>query len=482
MPNTNQTADAPPIAPHRHTGQRATDHALIRMAETAKAAGMPPDQLKRFVESGYIPQPKQMLFHAAARLCDREDGPLHIAFGGARGPGKSHAVFAQLALDDCQRFAGITTLYLRKVGKAAKESIDRLTTRVLPHTEYHYRRNEGVIIFPNDSVIITGNLRVPSDIDKFLGQEYGAIAIEENTQIPADRIDMLMGSMRTTHPDLRARSYRSTNPGGIGHAAFKKQFIDPYKKGTETETRFIQANYEDNAYLKPEYIRYLKTLGGTLGMMWRDGIWDVGAGAFFTRWEDHRHVISPFPIPHDWNVWAGFDYGHTHPQAIIYMTKPPSADRIYVIGELHQARLTIEEWAIHIKAKEQELNREGRIHYLAGGDVFNKTDDGRTIAEKYMKQGIILQRANTGRVEGAMELTQRLGTPEGNPPATIGVFPNCADLIETIPALQVDPHRPEDVLKVDADPNGNYGDDTYDALRYGIMRYKSASNTFTTRY
>jgi len=39
-------------------------------------------------------------------------------------------------------------------------------------------------------------------------------------------------------------------------------------------------------------------------------------------------------------------------------------------------------------------------------------------------------------------------------------------LAETLPAMQPDPNRPEDVLKVDADEDGVGGDDAADALRY----------------
>lgn len=35
--------------------------------------------------------------------------------------------------------------------------------------------------------------------------------------------------------------------------------------------------------------------------------------------------------------------------------------------------------------------------------------------------------------------------------------------------MQHDPHRPEDVLKVDVDEDGNGGDDPYDTVRYGLM-------------
>ena len=38
---------------------------------------------------------------------------IRLGFGGARGPGKSHATFAQVALDDCRRYDGLKALYLR---------------------------------------------------------------------------------------------------------------------------------------------------------------------------------------------------------------------------------------------------------------------------------------------------------------------------------------------------------------------------------
>ena len=51
-------------------------------------------------------------------------------------------------------------------------------------------------------------------------------------------------------------------------------------------------------------------------------------------------------------------------------------------------------------------------------------------------------------------------------------------LIETLPALQHDPNRPEDVLKVDADEDGNGGDDAADALRYLVA---TKARTITVR-
>src|SRR4051812_25045415 len=104
---------------------------LERCLRTAKDAGCPRDQAKNFLEHGYVPLPWQWEFHAAAREADRDGGPVLIAAGGARGPGKTHGIFAQGTLDDSQRFPGLKGLFLRKTGKAAKESMDDLVSKVL---------------------------------------------------------------------------------------------------------------------------------------------------------------------------------------------------------------------------------------------------------------------------------------------------------------------------------------------------------------
>jgi len=70
------------------------------------------------------------------------------------------------------------------------------------------------------------------------------------------------------------------------------------------------------------------------------------------------------------------------------------------------------------------------------------------------------------------EVLQRLGEPQCGVASGADLRPRlfihqrCGRLIETLPALQHDPNRPEDVLKVDADEDGVGGDDAADALRY----------------
>jgi hypothetical protein len=70
------------------------------------------------------------------------------------------------------------------------------------------------------------------------------------------------------------------------------------------------------------------------------------------------------------------------------------------------------------------------------------------------------------RVNGWAEILTRLGDSDSGIAPTLFIHRRCGRLIETLPALQHDPNRPEDVLKVDADEDGVGGDDAADALRY----------------
>jgi phage terminase large subunit len=69
-------------------------------------------------------------------------------------------------------------------------------------------------------------------------------------------------------------------------------------------------------------------------------------------------------------------------------------------------------------------------------------------------------------VNGWAEILQRFGDVEADIRPSLFIHKRCGRLIETLPTLQHDPNRPEDVLKVDADEDGVGGDDSADCLRY----------------
>ena len=440
------------------------------------AAGCPRDQIANFLAAGYIAQPKQWLFHAACRACDRPDGPTQIGFGGARGGAKSHAMLCQIALDDCQRQPGLKALLLRKVGKAAREGFEDLRARILRTTRHEWRRGEGILTFPNGSRIVLGHFKDESDVDAYLGLEYDVIGVEEATTLTYSKYRAIRTCNRTSKPGFRPRIYTTTNPGGVGHAWYKATFIQPWLGAAtsgrpDADTRFIPATVDDNAFVNREYKTILDTLTGWQKRAWRYGDWDIAAGQFFTTFRFDLHAVDPFPIPPNWTVWLAMDYGFTHYNVILLLAQDGDGN-VCVVDELAERR-----WLVprHAQALASLLARHGipasRIYsFVAGRDCFaaRPTDQG-SIADQWAAEGWILDPANDDRINGAAEILRRLGDPDAMIEPTLHIFRPCARLLDCLPALQHDPHRPEDVLKWDVDEDGNGGDDPYDALRYGLM-------------
>ncbi len=447
----------------------ALQQAADRYAATAKHAGVPIDQIRRFVECGYVAQVKQLKFHALARSCDTSGGPVEIGFGGARGPGKTHAAFAQVALDDCQRFTGLKVLFLRKVGKAAKESIEDLRRSVLRYTKHKFNRHEGVIEFPNGSRIVLGHFNNDNDIDNYLGVEYDVIVIEEANTLSKEKHRAIGGSLRSSK-GWRPRQYLTFNPGGAGHQYIRERFINPFRNHTETKTRFIPAFYTDNVHINPEYREYLEGLGGALGRLWRDGDWDAAGGQFFSQWRYDLHTVESIQIPVHWRCWLAMDYGWSH-YTVIYLMAENDQGHIFTVDEHGAQRWLISQ---HATALDEMLARNklrsSRIdRFVAGGDCFTPDSNGNTIAAQWAGLGWNLTPAATNRTAGAATITQRLGNPAANIAPSVTISRQCPNLIACIPAMLSDPKRPEDVLKVDTDSDGEGGDDWYDGWRYGVM-------------
>jgi phage terminase large subunit len=458
---------------------RRGDSAADRFMRAAAMAGCPADQVRSFLAAGYVAQPKQLAFHAAARLCDREGGPDQIGFGGARGPGKSHAVFAQVALDDCRRWPGLKALYLRKALKQAREQFDDLRRRVLRDAPNDFNRSAGVVTLWDDSRIFLGHFHNESDVGAYLGLEYDVIAIEEATTLSAVKYKALRDSNRSSSA-WRPRIYATTNPGGVGHAWFKARFIDPWRQGNERTTRFVPATVDDNRFLDAGYRRRLEENTGWKLRAYRFGDWDIAAGQFFTNWRHEVHVVAPFQIPPSWTVWMALDYGFTHP-TVAYLLARDGDGTIFVLDEHRQSKWLVQRHAAALREllarNRMEVGRLATI--VAGADVFARRGNSEsTIAEQYADEGFSLSTANDDRVNGAAQVLKLLG--DERQPAKLFVFDRCGYLVECLPNLEHDPARPEDVLKVDIDEDGNGGDDPYDALRYGVMAQPAGS--FVMRY
>ncbi|MEI6196856.1 MAG: hypothetical protein WCS42_21275, partial [Verrucomicrobiota bacterium] len=240
----------------------------------------------------------------------------------------------------------------------------------------------------------------------------------------------------------------------------------------ETDTRFIPARVTDNRWNNPDYVRVLEGLTGWQKRAWLDGDWDIAAGQYFTNFRREVHVVQDFDDTRAVEWFAALDYGFAHYTVALLGCRDGDGNT-FIVDE-HAERLWLpQRHAAGIKAMlarhklgDRKLELSDLRRFSAGADVFSRQGDGTTVANAYERQGIRLKPASMDRLNGWAECAQMFGDPENGVRPTLFIHQRCKRLIETLPTLQHDPNRPEDVLKVDADEDGIGGDDAADCLRY----------------
>lgn len=434
-------------------------------------AGCPVEQVEGLISKGYFPYPWQWQFHATARQADETGGPVDIGLGGARGPGKSHSVLSQVALDDCQRVAGLKCLFLRQTGMSAKESFDDLITKTVKG-RVKYQKTITSLKFPNGSSILLGGFKDEGDIDKYIGIEYDIIIVEELNQLTEEKYKKLRGSLRTSKPNWRPRMYTSFNPGGVGHSFVRSRYVIPYREGKEKETRFIPSTYKSNPALNQEYIEYLEGLGGNLGKAWREGEFDVFDGQYFGEWRYERHTQRPFTVPASWPRYRSIDPSGQAGYTACGWYALDSDGRVHKYREYVATGKDSKDHAIEITrlSTDESGVLEDYKYTVIDSAAFSKQGYSETTAEIYERHGVVgLIPAAKDRVPGWTLVHQYLKLPKSeSEKPLLCIFSTCVKMIAQIPLAQHDELHPEDVSSkyVKTEEGGMEHNDALDELRY----------------
>lgn len=402
-----------------------------------------------------------------------------LFYGGAKGGGKSYLVRAR-EVTRRLKYAGSKGLIIRKTHPELLSNHIRRFFEEYPVTREWYNKSEKAIYWPNGSITEFSYLQNVDDVYTYQGREYEDISIDEITQHEEIVFKVLRTSNRTSNQELIKQGLVPTmfltgNPGGIGHSWVKRIFVDRQFKPEEhsEEFDFVQAFVQDNvALLKadPNYLRRLEDLPETLRKAYLYGDWNIHAGLAFGELSVQKHVIEPFEFSEKVRWFAGFDHGFNHPY-VLTLFAVDSIGKVYCVKHVKNRFQNPKTIAQSIL----EAAKGCRPLYIyAGTDIWNKERDGDpSVANQLEDYGlraneeIYLLRANTDRVQGVAHMRDLIALKDGEP--TLRFFRNTMDVYNTIAEMQFDAKKPEDVLKVDADENGDGGDDAYDSARYGLM-------------
>ena len=435
-----------------------------------------------------------------------KDKHRYVAYGGARGGGKSFiALWMSILL--ALAYPGISICIVRKTLDELRNNYIYKMVPIL-YRIARYNKSEKIFIFPNGSTIKFEYCACESDLDHFQGAEYDVMFIDEACLLLAEWIDKIDACTRGVHFDPETgllierkfpnRTYYMLNPGGPSHAYFKRLFIDRRYEGDEVPENysFIQALVTDNKVLmeqNPDYINTLRKLPPKIRKAWLEGEWDIFEGQFF---EDFRiepdvtaaveagveedkeqlrkerrwtHVIEPFEIPNDWKIYRSFDWGYNKPFSCGWWAVDYDGV-VYRILEFYGCTETPNEgvkWTpFQVFSQIQKIEREHR--WLKGKRIIGIADPaiwdaqyGESIAETASRFYVYFDKGDHERLPGWMQVHYRLMF-DGNGYPRMYVFNNCRAFIRTIPTLMYDEHKPEDL-----DTDGE--DHVADEVRYFLM-------------
>ena len=392
----------------------------------------------------------------------------YVAFGGARGGGKSWVIRLKACLL-ARRWAGIKILIVRRTLVDLRNNhIDPL--KAMLSGLARYQRDERRFLFPNGSTISFEFYNSEKDRMKYQGVEYDVIFVDEATQFEEGWLKDIATARRGVNA-FPKRIYYTCNPGGPSHHYIKRLFVDRDFRAEEDpeDYVFIQSLVTENRALMeadPDYITYLKNLPPKLRQAWLYGDWQIFEGMYFEEFRDNpagyqthqwTHVIDPIRPKRHWPVYRSFDWGYFRPFSCGWWTVDDDGV-IYRILELygveHSGQDAVANQGVKWPPEKVfgEIKKMENEHpYLAGRQIHGVADPaiwdaeaGISFAETAMKFGLFFEKGDNARIPGWMQMHYRMMFDE-NGYAQMYVSRECRDFIRTIPTLQYDEHRVEDL-------------------------------------
>lgn len=421
-----------------------------------------------------------------------------VFFGGARGGGKTESSIGDWLEHSARYGEAAVGIFVRRRFKQLSEVIAR-TKQIFPKLGAKYNETKSEWKMANGARLRFVYLERDSDAEEYQGHSYTRVYIEEATNFPSPYpINLLKATLRSA-TGVPCGMRLTGNPGGPGHHWVKKRYITPcpqgYKVIVEEEELiidgvkttvaidrvFIPSLITDNSEIMrndPAYILRLRQVGSeTMVRAWLLGDWDVIDGAFFTEWDEKVHVLPlewVGKIPQSALRFRAFDWGSYRPFSVGWYAV---SDGTW--GLPKGALLKYREWYGAVEDNKGlkmtadlvakgivERERGERIRYgVADPSIFIR-DGGPSIAETMAIHRCSWRRGDNKRLSGAELFRQRLSGELD--PATGKWIPMlyfvecCEDTIRTIPLLQHDDKKMEDI-------DTTMEDHAYDETRYAIM-------------
>lgn len=428
------------------------------------------------LSQGYKPTAKAALFH---------DSPAYeTLWGGVKGTGKTAAVYADPVVNylyqeqqEYERTGVRSTAWFmifRREYPRLKELMSEATLFYkFADPAASWNGQDHTMVFSSGMKVEFAHLEHDKTHENYNGRNLWGLYFDEAEEVPHHQYVFLRAMVRSTeerHPAEKWRIKLSANPAGEHVDWLEEYFVGKPPKprqdyqfipttselpdGTPwiTQRVFIPAEVGDNPYQSPQYYANLRGLPSHLQDAYLRGIWGVSATSYFGGiFKPEIHVVRPFAIPPNWNKFRSGDAGFKDAFPIHWHAVDQNGN-VYTYRELTLEQHTARMAAHRIREIEMEAGEwyapqdesdwgQSKLHGVLSPDAFiaGRQVVGVSSAQLMNQLGCRWTPANNERVPGWQQMADYLVERKWF------IFTNCERLRDTLPKLQSDDKKPEDI-------------------------------------
>lgn len=406
-----------------------------------------------------------------------------VFLGGGRGGGKSFAMALLILRHIELHQEKARVLVVRKTYRSLAD-FELVCRKVFAPAGASYNVNDHVWRFPQGGYIELGHLDGPRAYEGIQGRSFSEIYVDEAGMYASPvLVDQLRSNLRAD-AGVPVRMVLAANPGSVGTAWLSRRYVTsrvPWQPFVEDNTGqvtvYCPSVYTDNEYLDhDDYRGQLEaacSYDPALLNSWLTGSWAGVAGAFFAHvLDEKRSAFGPWTpeeaeafIKHrDNDAFLAHDYGVSAPSVTYVCVRSGGLQgpdgRFYPKGSL----LLLDELATVVPGSStvglqwtlpklaeaiKELAGKWGISPEGVGDDAMFANHGHaagSIADEFEYYSVRFKEARKGDRATGWEVMRKLLQQAGEPDVPgLYVSRDCAYWLETVPFLERDPRKLNDV-------------------------------------
>lgn len=265
----------------------------------------------------------------------------NIMYCGGFGSGKTRLA-CEIGLELGATYPGLEVGYFRKTRTAIKDTTYKVFVDEVVPEEYIKSHIKSTL----EVTLRNGSYFHFFGIDNFQRKaslRFDVILFDEAIEAEEDDVVMLGGRLRGKVVPMPMIIY-FCNPGAPG-SYFHKTFVQnselPDGERDNDFAYFSTNSFENTHNPKAYFDRLEKWKGTQYYERFVLGLWKAMKGVIWSNFEPKKHVIKPFPIPHNWPKTISIDFGYDNPMAVLWIAEDPGTGRHYVYRQLYHTGLLV---------------------------------------------------------------------------------------------------------------------------------------------